>query len=251
MPLPPEAVRSAALPPAEIARSIDLGGRRVPYLLRRAPRRTIGLTIDHRGLRVGAPHRVTLREIESLIARHAEWINRKLDEWQARRPPERLQLTDGLCLPVLGKPVTIRLRPGSNRCLWDLESENPTLSLCLRTPDDGPRLLERTLREHAHALFIDRLAHYARQTGVDPPRLALSAARKRWGSCHAHNGIRLNWRLIHFPLPVIDYVVVHEVAHLREMNHSPRFWSIVAELYPDYPVARAALKQHEAHCPHW
>jgi hypothetical protein len=93
--------------------------------------------------------------------------------------------------------------------------------------------------------------HYAPQLGVDLPPLSLSAARTRWGSCSLRSGIRLNWRLIHFPPPLIDYVVVHELAHLREMNHGARFWSIVAELYPDYRNARAELKRCATHCPHW
>ena len=83
------------------------------------------------------------------------------------------------------------------------------------------------------------------------PRLTLSAARTRWGSCSLRSGIRLNWRLIHFPLHVIDYVVAHELAHLREMNHSPRFWSVVGQLYSDYRAARDELKALAAHCPHW
>jgi predicted metal-dependent hydrolase len=125
------------------------------------------------------------------------------------------------------------------------------LTLCLRSPDDAGRVLEKALRERARELFLARLAHYAALLGVAMPRLTLSAARTRWGSCSLKTGVRLNWRLIHFPLPVIDYVVAHELAHLREMNHSHRFWSIVEHLYPDYRAARDELKTLAAHCPHW
>jgi len=77
---------------------------------------------------------------------------------------------------------------------------------------------------------------------VVPPPLSLSAARTRWGSCSTRSGIRLNWRLLHFPLPVIDYVVVHELAHLREMNHSPRFWAIVSGVCPNWQALRVELR---------
>ena len=81
-----------------------------------------------------------------------------------------------------------------------------------------------------------------------PPPLSLSSARTRWGCCSA-SGIRLNWRLIHLPLDLVDYVVAHELAHLREMNHSARFWAEVARLCPDWRERRAALKKHGGEIP--
>ncbi|MBN8497448.1 SprT family zinc-dependent metalloprotease [Accumulibacter sp.] len=252
MPWRPEALPSGIRPPiGETARTIELGESTVPYVLRRARRRTIGLTIDHRGLRVGAPQRASLSEVESAILRHGEWIRKKLDEWRTRPTAAPLQIVDGLRLPVLGSPVQIRLARGANRCVWNLQMAEPTLTLCLRSPEEAPRVLEQVLRARARALFAERLTHYAPLLGVAVPRLSLSAARTRWGSCSQRTGIRLNWRLIHFPPPVVDYVVAHEVAHLREMNHSPGFWSIVARLYPDYRSARDELKRLAADCPHW
>ncbi|WP_313951873.1 SprT family zinc-dependent metalloprotease [Accumulibacter sp.] len=253
MPWLPEAWRLAERPPAsaETSRTIELGERTIPYVLRRARRKTIGLSIDHRGLRVGAPPRASLRDVEALLVQHGEWIGRKLDEWSRRSAPEALRITDGLVLPVLGGPLRIRLALGANRCVWNLQAAEPALTLCLRSPADAPRVLEKTLREKARELFGERLAHYAPQLGVEPPTLSLSAARTRWGSCSLRSGIRLNWRLIHFPLAVVDYVVAHELAHLREMNHSPRFWAIVARLYPDHRATRQELKRLAANCPRW
>ena len=83
------------------------------------------------------------------------------------------------------------------------------------------------------------------------PPLALSAARTRWGSCSSKTGIRLNWRLLHFSPHVVDYVVAHELAHLREMNHSPRFWAVVAQLCPNFKTTRDELKRLAAQCPQW
>jgi len=244
MPWPPErAGAGGRLPPArETRRTIELGERTVSYVLRRSHRRTIGLSIDHRGLRVGAPPRAPLHEVESLLLRHGDWIGRKLDEWRARRPAGLQAINDGLRLPFLGQVLEIRLALGGNRCLWNLHSGGATLTLCLRTPADAPRVLERALRDRARELFTERLAHYAPVLEVPQPPLSLSAARTRWGSCSARSGIRLNWRLLHFPLPVIDYVVVHELAHLREMNHGPRFWAIVAGACPDWQALRVELR---------
>ena len=234
----------------ETPHTIALGDRIVPYVLRRARRRTIGLSIDHRGLRVGAPRRASLLEVESLILRHGEWVTKKLDEWRTRRRPEPLKIVDGVRLPMLGKSLHIRLALGSNRTVWN-EQADPVLTLCLRSTDDATRLLEKALRERSRRLFAERLEHFAGRLGLAVPPLTLSAARTRWGSCSQLTGIRLNWRLIHFPAHVVDYVVAHELAHLREMNHSPRFWAIVEQLYPEYRATRDELKSHAAHCPHW
>lgn len=234
----------------ETPRSIALGDRIVPYVLRRAKRRTIGLSIDHRGLRVGAPRRVSLQEVEALILRHGEWVAQKLDEWRNRRRPETLKIVDGTRLPLLGESLEVRLALGNNRVLWN-EQASPILTLCLRTPQDAPRILEKALRERALCLFSERLTHFAGLLDLTAPPLSLSAARTRWGSCSLRSGIRLNWRLIHFPRHIVDYVVVHELAHLREMNHSPRFWAIVGQICPEHRHIRAELKTRAGHCPSW
>jgi len=231
----------------EEMRRITLGDRIVPYLLRRGTRRTIGLSIDHRGLRVGAPRRTSLTEIEALIHRHAAWVVDKLDEWRTRRRPEPVTVANGLRIPFFGGELEIRLAIGANRAVWG----TGTLTLCLKAGTAAGPQLERALRERAREHFAARLQHHAPLLGVEVPPLALSSARTRWGSCSRTSGIRLNWRLIHFPEAIIDYVVIHELAHLRHMNHGPRFWALVATLCPDYRDARVELQRLAAHIPHW
>jgi predicted metal-dependent hydrolase len=85
-------------------------------------------------------------------------------------------------------------------------------------------------------------SRFAARLGVRYSRLSLSSAQTRWGSASVDGSIRLNWRLIHFAMPTIDYVVAHELAHLREMNHSPRFWDVVRSVMPDYEQVRGHLK---------
>lgn len=227
----------------ETIRTIELGGHRVPYLLRRARRRSIGLSIDHRGLRVGAPLLASLQEVETVILRHREWVRRKLDEWNDRSVPEAVPVADGVQLPLLGIPFTIRLAIGTNRWVWSLPPAERALTLCLRSPAEAPRVLEKALRESARALFVERLGHFAPLLGLDLPVLSLSSARGRWGSCSRRSGIRLNWRLIHFPQALVDYVVVHELAHLREMNHSPSHKAVMASVLPDWRNLQAELKR--------
>ena len=235
----------------ETPRSIALGEQIVSYTLRRARRRTIGLSIDHRGLRVGAPPRATLKEIETLILRHGAWVTQKLDEWRSWQRPQRLAIEDGVCLPMLGETLLVRVVQGNNRATWSAHLP-ATVTLAVRHPDDAAQVLENALRERAHQLFQLRLEHFSGLLGLATvPSLGLSSARTRWGSCSRKSGIRLNWRLIHFPLHIVDYVVAHELAHVREMNHSPRFWDVVSRIYPQHKHAHQELKQLASVCPRW
>ena len=224
----------------ETARRIAIAGQEVDYHLRRSRRRTIGLTIDQRGLRVGAPQQARLGDIESLIREHGQWVLDKLADWRSRAAPEKLAIADGTVIFALGAALTVTVTPGS-RQRWLFS--DPKLHLFVPPAIDARVVLEKALREKARLVFTERLAHYAPQLGVALPPLRLSAARTRWGSCSHHGGIALNWRLILMPLPVVDYVVAHELAHLREMNHSPRFWSVVEQLCPDWRVRRLELRQ--------
>lgn len=231
--------------PGDSLQRVLLADRLVPYVLRRGRRRTIGLTIDHRGLRVAAPPRTSLADIEAMIHRHAAWVVEKLDHWRAQALTAGQPVTDGLSFPVLGAPVTVQLATGSPRVQW----QDDRLALIVPQGWQPLPLLERALKTRARETFLPRVADACARLGVAVPPVALSSARTRWGSCSRLSGIRLNWRLIHFPLPVIDYVIAHEVAHLREMNHSSRFWAEVERLCADYRSARQALRELAAGLP--
>ncbi len=226
--------------PPETPRRIAIAGQAVDYHLRRSRRRTIGLVIDQRGLRVGAPLRARLGDIETLILEHGQWVLDKLADWRSRPTPERLAVTEGAVIFALGEALTVTVTPGS-RQRWLFS--HPKLHLFVPSAIEARVVLEKALREKARLTFAERLAHYALQLGVPPPPLRLSAARTRWGSCSQHGGISLNWRLILMSLPVVDYVVAHELAHLKEMNHGPGFWSVVEQLCPDWRARRLELRQ--------
>ena len=226
--------------PAEATRRIAIAGQAVDYHLRRSRRRTIGLAIDQRGLRVGAPLQARLGDIETLIREHGQWVLDKLADWRSRPTPERLAVTEGVVIFALGEALTVTVTPGS-RQRWLFSDQK--LHLFVPPAIEARVVVEKALRDKARHVFAERLARYAPQLGVPAPPLRLSAARTRWGSCSHHGGISLNWRLILMPLPVVDYVVAHELAHLKEMNHSPDFWSVVQQLCPDWRARRRELRQ--------
>lgn len=249
-PPPVAAAPVREVPPAgERSRQILLAGEPVAYRLRRGKRRTIGFQIDDNGLTVSAPRWVALREIENAIVEKERWIRCKLVEWRehkARRHLPEVRWTDGGSLPHLGTSLVLRLRAEAEATrIVDVDGRN---ELHLALPADA---LESQIRDAAQAwlqsearrVFGERLALLADRLAVKPAGWALSSARAQWGSCTHDRRIRLNWRLIHFALPVIDYVVAHELAHLQEMNHGPRFWSAVAQLLPGFEAARDEIRR--------
>lgn len=237
------------LPPADSpaagkTRHLLIGGRLIDYRLRTGARR-LSMIIDDRGLRLGAPARLPRAEIEAFVIQHGDWVLKKLDELATRTQPRHLRLADGARLPLLGDEITVRVLPGANRIRWIAQ----TLVLEARPAADLGLLATRALKHRALEHFGARLAHYSAQLAQPVPPLGLSAARTRWGSCSHASGIRIHWRLIHLPPHIGDYVVAHETAHLIEMNHGPRFWRLVEQLYPDWRNARSQLKACAASLP--
>lgn len=233
---------------AEGVRRIALGNDALDYRLRRARRRTIGFQIDDAGLTVSAPRWVTLREIEAAIAEKHRWIRTKLAEWREWRRKRRLEevhFIDGGALPYLGTHLTLRLR--ADATTTRLHTADKVRELHLALPADvGEQqvrdAVQAWLQTEARRILGERLALLAGPLEIRPRGWTLSSARSQWGSCTHDGRIRLNWRLVHFSLSVIDYVVAHELAHLTEMNHGTRFWETVAELLPGFESARDEIR---------
>jgi predicted metal-dependent hydrolase len=268
----PPAAKAPSLPMQAIfrhpqaEREIRFGEHVVAYALRRAKRRSIGFIVGAEGLSVNAPKWVGVGDIEAALREKSTWILRKLREQQERA--QRLQAAkvdwrDGTSIPYLGENIIVVLDPragvSEDGAVLNTDSSSgpdsqqsqlaglPQLTLHIglphtATPAQIRDAVQSWLQRQAKRVFADRCHHFADQLGVRFTRLTLSSAQTRWGSASADGSIRLNWRLIHFALPTIDYVVTHELAHLREMNHSPRFWDVVRSVMPDYEKARGTLK---------
>lgn len=227
-------------------RSLKIGAHAVDYLLRRSRRRTVGFLIDDDGLRVTAPRWLTVAAIEEAILEKQRWILPRLERRQELRagpPAPAIEWRDGAALPYLGGSITLRLLRGGTA----VASFDPAVNeLVLTVPDYTPELRVKDLvrdwlQDQARRVFVERMQIYAAGLGVACKGMALSSATGRWGSCSPGGKIRLSWRLIHFPLTLIDYVIAHELAHLREMNHGPRFWAAVASVFPEHQAAKKAL----------
>ncbi len=251
--LPREARRAPVVQAAEERRRIMLDGKSIDYAVRRsAKRRTLGLTIDTRGLRVAAPAKAKHADIERLIHRHAAWVLAKLREWQHPEHAAARAWSLADTLPWLGRALPLKVAPGKP----GLAIFDDMLILTVPRPDDERETRARLVllvKQSARADFSARLARYAAAFDAPLPQLRLTRAATRWGSCarDAAGGhrISLNWRMIHLAPRLIDYVVAHEVAHMRHMHHGPRFWAAVERLYPDYLAARDEMRRMSLRLP--
>lgn len=242
-------------------RECRLGSTRVAYALTRSARRSIGLSVGADGLAVRAPRWMGLQAIDAAVQAKASWILRKLQEGVERqsRLPKAITWQDGTTLPYLGQTLQLQLDPAHQlgapgpfgACsVNQVSGISPDLSVMIlpvRLPHSASAAQIRDaaqawLMQQARSNFVTRLNHFAPLLGVRWKKLTLSQANTRWGSARSDGSIRLNWRLIHFSQAIIDYVVVHELSHLREMNHSAQFWHTVATVLPDYSARRQQLK---------
>lgn len=206
----------------------------------RSRRKTIALVVTPEGqLEVHAPHHMGLKQIESIVSDKAGWIEkqrrraRKAGEVYAPRP-----LTHGARLWYLGRSYPLSYTPGGHSRV--IFSNGFTLSE--KYAPQAVDLLGGWYKKQARLILDARVQEYARQFGLNFKSIRITSARTRWGSCSSHNGLSFTWRLLMAPLEIIDYIILHELAHTVEKNHSRAFWHRVEQMLPDYKQRRAWLK---------
>lgn len=228
-------------------RRVALAGQTVDFRLIRARRRTIGMEVDLTGLTVRAPRWVTLGEIEAALVERANWIVKALAEWRGRRRDVMpREWKSGAPILYRGRELALEVFPAQRMRiapdLFHLTVLHP------RAQDEAQvaEVVGKWLRDEAWTLVAPQVVAYAGRIAKTAPLLRLSNARSEWGSCNARGEIRLNWRLVQLPPMLAEYVVAHEVAHLVELNHSPRFWAVVETLMPGHAVLRRELEDWTA-----
>lgn len=230
---------------------LKVSGHEIPYTLRRSERRSLGLQIGDSGLLVFAPQRLALRTIEASLQTKASWICKQLEKWRAAQT-HRLSLEEVVGkarpVPVLGLDYAVVYGPHHKQASIDhslrqlvINDSPPSQNASGDQIQVRAKRIERLLRPLALQTFTELANLLKLRTPLPAFSLHLSSAKSRWGSCNKNNQIRLNWRLVFYPRPIIEYVVAHELAHLLEMNHSPAFWGVVKQLKPDFQPAHQFL----------
>jgi len=236
-------LRNMASAPSVEQRTTQLAGKYITYTLKRSNRRrSIGLRIDDQGLTVSVPTRSSEKWLRSVLEDKSRWVIGKLDGWQSSSQIE-LRWVDGEVIQHLGEILNLRVMPSlfSTMAVRYDKHLHVFVVGCIE-PTSIEMEVVRWYQHEANQLFLARVAHYAPLLNVMPQAVKLSSAKTQWGCCTAQGVVRLNYQLIKLPMSLIDYVVVHELAHLREMNHSAKFWGVVETVCPDYIRLRNELK---------
>ena len=241
--------KAAPAMPEESERSIALQGHRVDYkLVRRRGRRGVGLKVDGTGMTVAVSLSTPISAVEEMIGKNANWVLKKLDEWSHRRVVPQMWQT-GTTLPFMGDALTLMLDVANDAVKRKTTVEQIMGHLFVRGHFAGNSTdvaaIEKAVvawyKKQALPHFAQRAFFFAKLHGLTPPRVFLSSANSRWGSCNSRREVRFSWRLIKARPALIDYVVCHELAHLRHMNHSVAFWQEVERMCPDYRALKSEL----------
>lgn len=207
----------------------------------RAKRRTIALIVERDGsLTVRAPRRATLNDIYGFIAEKTDWILRSREKLKAIKPIPKKAYVDGERFLLLGQEYELRLVPPQRPAL----KFDSRFTLSTSAQERGELAFTKWYKTQALTIFTERVNHYANLHGLIPKEVKVNSAKTRWGSCTSAGTLNFTWRLVMAPLVVIDYVVLHELAHLKVKNHSPRFWKLVESLCPDFKHHRKWLRDH-------
>jgi predicted metal-dependent hydrolase len=205
----------------------------------RARRRTIALIVERDGsLTVRAPKRAALRDIEQFIHEKTGWILRTRERLQAISEVPKKKFIDDETFLFLGNEYPLHLVSPQRPAL----KFNDQFTLGNTAQSRADALFTRWYKEQALLIISERVHHLASLHGFQPKQVKISSAKTRWGSCTSTGNLNFTWRLVMAPLEIIDYVVVHELAHLRIHNHSSKFWNLVAALDPHYKAKRKWLR---------
>lgn len=220
---------------------VMLSGRAVPYTLVRNPRsRHVRMTLTPEGLRVSAPTRVPEAEVQRAVASKERWL---LRHEALLHPAQPDPLCDGMEVPFLDGAVELAVRRAA-RASVVFRPEEGRLAVAAPTPGHVRPLVERGYRHAARQWFAQACDEVAPMVGARPQSISIRDPRTRWGSCSARGSVSFSWRLLMAPARVAEYVVLHEMAHLVHLDHSPRFWALVDALRPHHRAESAWLRQH-------
>lgn len=209
----------------------------------RSKRRSIALVVTAEAkLIVRAPYGTSLKYIEEIVRSRQRWINEKQKAARQRNEAHTpRQFIEGEEFLFLGEPCRLEIKKGKPRVEW----EPGRLIVQARTDEEGKAVLGDWYRKQAGRVFLERAAYYSDKTGLRPKSVRVSGARGRWGSCGPQNSLNIVWRLVMAPVHVVDYVIVHELAHIAFKNHSADFWRRVEEIMPGYRECRAWLARNQ------
>jgi len=229
---------------------IILDGTRVAYRIRKSHRaRNIRMTFeDEESLVVTLPDHRRLQDVESALFEHKNWILRKSKEIQTKiKIPPPFLLQDGAQLPVLDKacPLSLSIK-NKEKARWYFQHNTLNITAPQLTPSIISRGVVHWYRTMAHLFLEDRVPYWSKEISVSPNNIRVKNQNTLWGSCSKKANLNFNWRILLLSKQAADYLIIHELSHLKELNHSPKFWQLVQKYCPEYKTYKAELKRKNA-----
>ena len=230
--------------------SIFIGDKELKYILTRSSRKTIGIAIEKNGsVKVTSPTKVSENYINQLLQQKSEWIVKKLKECETStaKTKKTKVFEEGESFSYLGKEYKLKLFNSSTLKKPAVRLNGENIVIAFPNNLEAEKLREALKQWYVvqfKLIIAERIKHYSSMIGVLPKRITIREQKTRWGSCSARGNISFNWKLIMAPLETLDYVVVHELCHMREMNHSKEFWKLVEGIFPQYKKCRVWLKEN-------
>lgn len=215
-------------------------------VVRSKRRRTAAIKVEPSGVRVMVPHWVDQSWIEAWVASRQSWIVQKQTALAAQYGTYEVRIAQGAQIPLLDEKLTLSWQQGSTTTLQHTDDHCLDVTLSRRgsrAPEERVHgLLTDWYKAQAEAYLHARVQMWVQTSGLQPKGVRIKGFRKRWGSCDSKGVVALNWRLMLVERPFVDYVIVHELAHLQHFDHSPRFWALVANILPQYKDLRLGLQ---------
>jgi predicted metal-dependent hydrolase len=229
---------------------IYIGDQELKYILTRSSRKTIGIAIEKTGLvKVTSPTKISESYINQLLQEKSKWILKKLKDFENRTDKKNKSkvFEDGESFSYLGKEFKLKLFSSSTLKKPTVRLNGENIVIAYPNSIDTGKLREALKQWYIvqfKLVIAERVKYYSTILNVLPKKITIREQKTRWGSCSARGNINFNWKLIMASLEIIDYVVIHELCHMREMNHSKEFWKLVEGLFPQYKKCKAWLKEN-------
>ncbi len=205
----------------------------------KSKRKTFSLEITQDArLIVRAPFGASLGLIQDIVSQKINWIKKKKSQMNLRKKKPK-KFIEGELFLYLGQKYPLKLK--SQKIALDL---NKNFNLSASEIKNAKEIFTNWYKKEAKIIIQDRVDYYAELNKLKYQKIRITSAKKRWGSCSANNNLNFSWRLVMAPMEIVDYVVVHELAHIKEKNHSSKFWQVVERIMPDYKQRRKWLKEN-------
>lgn len=231
-------------------RSIQVGDKEINYILTRSNRKTIGIMIDKSGLiKVSSPLKVSESYINQLLQKKSSWIQKKLNELEFLSENKNCPkiFENGEKFLYLGNEFELKIYKSSNYKKAYVRFQDKYIAIDVPNSFNLEKMKDSFKKWYIKQLkkiISDRINQYSQMIGVFPNKITIREQKTRWGSCSSKGNINLNWKLIMAPIEVLDYVVIHELCHMKVMNHSKEFWKVVELYSPHYISYREWLKNN-------